>query len=124
VPAKGVSGRAACRWRGLSRTVLRYPAKQAIVDQARLGQVREASQPQPRFGYRRIAILAGVSFKTAWRLPLALRLRAGHTDRVAPRPFSAGKTAAPASTARRFGLIGPSRLECCPRDAYNVTGGV
>jgi transposase InsO family protein len=68
VQAKGLSGRAACRWTGLSRTVLRYAAKQAQVDQARLKPMREASQRQPRFGYRRVAVLAGVSFKIAWRL--------------------------------------------------------
>jgi hypothetical protein len=38
VQAKGFSGRAACRWMGLSRTVLRYPAKQSNVDQARPGR--------------------------------------------------------------------------------------
>jgi len=66
--AKGLSGRAACRWAGLSRSVLRYPARQAAVDQARLAQLRQASQQQPRFGYRRAGVLAGLSFKTAWRL--------------------------------------------------------
>lgn len=68
VQAKGLSGRAACRWTGLSRTVSRYAAKQSKTDQARLEQMRAASQRQPRFGYRRVAILAGLSFKIAWRL--------------------------------------------------------
>jgi putative transposase len=68
VQAKGLSGRAACRWTGLSRTVLRYAAKQAETDQARLKQMREASQRQPRFGYRRVGVLVGLSFKIAWRL--------------------------------------------------------
>jgi putative transposase len=68
VQAKGLSGRAACRWTGLSRTVLRYPAKQPALDQARLAQMREESQRQPRFGYRRVGVLVGLSFKIAWRL--------------------------------------------------------
>jgi hypothetical protein len=42
VQAKGLSGRAACRWTGLSRTVLRYPAKQSAVDQQRLEKMRQA----------------------------------------------------------------------------------
>ena len=68
VQAKGLSGRAACRWTGLSRMVLRYAAKQPALDQARLKQMREASQRPPRFGYRRVAILAGLSFRITWRL--------------------------------------------------------
>jgi putative transposase len=58
VQAKGLSGRAACRWTGLSRSVLRYSAKQSAVDQQRLIQMRQASQRQPRFGYRRVALFS------------------------------------------------------------------
>jgi putative transposase len=79
--AKGLSGRAACRWAGLSRSVLRYPARQAALDQARLAQLRQASQQQPRFGYRRAGVLAGLSFKIAWRL-----WRMGHFQLEKPRP--------------------------------------
>jgi hypothetical protein len=68
VQAKGLSGRAACRWTGLSRIGLRYVAQQPALDQARLKQMRETCHAQPRFGYRRVGILVGLSFKIAWRL--------------------------------------------------------
>jgi putative transposase len=94
--AKGLSGRAACRWTGLSRSVLRYPAKQAGLDRQRLAQLRQACQQQPRFGYRRAGVLAGLSFKIAWRLwkighfrlekPRLRRRRAPGTD---TRPLQA-----------------------------------
>ncbi len=80
VQAKGLSGRAACRWTGLSRSVLRYRAKQAELDQARLAQMRTASRHQPRFGYRRVGVLVGLSFKIAWRL-----WRLGHFRLEKPR---------------------------------------
>ncbi len=81
VQAKGLSGRAACRWTGLSRTVLRYRAKQPGLDQQRLDQMRLAAQRQPRFGYRRVGVLVGLSFKIAWRL-----WRIGHFRLEKPRP--------------------------------------
>lgn len=66
--AKGLSGRAACRWTGFSRMVLRYAPRQSVLDQQRLDQMRTASGHQPRFGYRRVGVLVGLSFKCAWRL--------------------------------------------------------
>jgi hypothetical protein len=81
VQAKGLSGRAACRWTGLSRSVLRYSAKQSDVDEQRLIQMRQASQRQPRFGYRRVGVLVGLSFKIAWRL-----WKIGHFRLGKPRP--------------------------------------
>jgi putative transposase len=68
VQAKGLSGRAACRWTGFSRTVLCYQPTQAGLDQQRLAQMRTVSRHQPRFGYRRVGVLVGLSFKCAWRL--------------------------------------------------------
>jgi transposase InsO family protein len=79
--AKGLSGRAACRWTGLSRTMLRYTAKQSELDQRRLAQMRQASHRQPRFGYRRVGVLVGLSFKIAWRL-----WKIGHFRLEKPRP--------------------------------------
>jgi putative transposase len=48
--------------------VLRYAAKQPGLDQQRLEQRRTASHQQPRFGYRRVGVLVGLSFKITWRL--------------------------------------------------------
>lgn len=64
----GLSGRAACRWSGLSRHVLQYTPALVEHDTALLLQMRAVTKTYPRFGYRRVAVLTQTSFKQAWRL--------------------------------------------------------
>jgi putative transposase len=66
--SKGLSGRAACRWMGWSRRRLHYRLRQPGRDRARVEQMRTLARRYPRFGYRRVAVLAGISSKRAWRL--------------------------------------------------------
>jgi transposase InsO family protein len=65
---KGLSQRAACRWSGLSRRVWHYRPQRSEQDQALLTYMRAVTQTHPRFGYRRVAVLAKTSFHRAWRL--------------------------------------------------------
>jgi len=64
----GLSGRAACRWSGVSRHVLQYVPALVERDTTLLIQMRAVTQTYPRFGYRRVAVLTQTSFKRAWRL--------------------------------------------------------
>lgn len=66
--SKGLSGRAACRWSGLSRQVLQYRPQLPEQDARRLSQMRAITQAHPRFGYRRVAVLSQLSFQQTWRL--------------------------------------------------------
>ena len=75
VQTKGLSGRAACRWTGLSRTVWRYAAKRRWINYGWSRCVMPASAsrasatPAPTAGAgRRVGVLVGLSFKIAWRL--------------------------------------------------------
>jgi hypothetical protein len=65
---KGLSGRAACRWAGWSRQGLHYQLRQPARDEPVVEQMRALARRHPRFGYRRVAVLAGLSPKRAWRL--------------------------------------------------------
>ena len=65
---KGLSGRAACRWVGWSRQVLHYRLRQPARDASAVAHMRTLARRHPRFGYRRVAVLAGISPKRAWRL--------------------------------------------------------
>lgn len=65
---KGLSQRAACRACGVSRQISGYALKQPEKDR-QLGEVlRELSGRYPRFGYRRIAVMAGQSVHRVWRM--------------------------------------------------------
>lgn len=66
--AKGLAGRAACRWSGLSRRVLHYQPKKAAQDAALVEQMRTVSRHHPRFGYRRVGVLVGAHPSRSWRL--------------------------------------------------------
>jgi putative transposase len=90
--SKGLSQRGACRWSGVSRSAARYPLRQTLRDVHVLNQMQQLTAQHPRFGYRRVAVLAQVTFKRAWRVwkqhqfalrpPRARRPRkAGHDDR-------------------------------------------
>jgi transposase InsO family protein len=87
---KGLSQRSACRWSGLSRHVARYRLRQVEQDVQALAAMHPVMRQNPRFGYRRVAVLAQLSFKRAWRLwkqqgfavqPARVRRpRSGHRD--------------------------------------------
>ena len=65
---KGLSKRAACRWAGCSRAVSRYVLRVPALDAERLETMRKAVKDNPRYGYRRVAVISGLGFGCAWRL--------------------------------------------------------
>jgi len=65
---KGLSRRAACRWAGYSRAVGRYVLRRPAQDAERLAAMRKAAKANPRYGYRRIAVVNGLGFGCSWRL--------------------------------------------------------
>lgn len=65
---KGLSGRAACRWTGVSRHVSSYRLRQPAQDAELLTHMRQVTQQHPRFGYRRVAVMVPASFHRTWRL--------------------------------------------------------
>jgi len=65
---KGLSQRSACRWSGLSRSTARYRLQQPARDAQAITAMHPVMTRHPRFGYRRVAVLAQLSFKRAWRL--------------------------------------------------------
>jgi len=73
---RGLSKRSACRYLGCSRTVGSYGLKQPGKDQVLAGQLMDASQRYPRFGYRRIRIMLDepVSLSRTWRMWSTLAL--------------------------------------------------
>jgi len=66
--SKGLSQRSACRWSGISRGAARYRLRQVVQDAQSLAVMQPVMAQHPRFGYRRVALLAQLSFKRAWRL--------------------------------------------------------
>ena len=64
----GLSQRSACRWSGISRSAARYRLRQVVHDAQSLAAMQPVMTQHPRFGYRRVAVLARLSFKRAWRL--------------------------------------------------------
>lgn len=64
----GLSGRSACRWAGYSRAVSRYPLQRPAQDAEWLEKMRKATRANPRYGYRRVAIVSGLGFGRCWRL--------------------------------------------------------
>jgi len=65
---KGLSKRAACRWSGLSRSVSSYELLRPAQDTRCLEKMHTAAQANPRYGYRRVAIVSGVGVGRSWRL--------------------------------------------------------
>jgi putative transposase len=65
---KGLSRRAACRWAGYSRAVGRYGLHRPAQDAEWLEAMRQAAKANPRYGYRRVAIVSGLGFGRSWRL--------------------------------------------------------
>jgi transposase InsO family protein len=66
--SKGLSRRAACRWAGYSRAVGRYVLRRPVQDAKWLGEMRKAARTNPRYGYRRVAVVSGLGFGSSWRL--------------------------------------------------------
>ena len=66
--SQGFSQRAACRWSGLSRSVGRYELRRPAQETQWLDEMRKAARANPRYGYRRVAIVSGLGFGRAWRL--------------------------------------------------------
>lgn len=64
----GLSARAACRWSGFSRAVATYSLKLPAQDTTRLKAMRRMARHNPRYGYRRVAVQAGLGFGRTWRL--------------------------------------------------------
>lgn len=65
---KGLSQRAACRYTGISRAVCRYKLRRPAQDVQFLEKIRIAAQANPRYGYRRVAVISGIGFGRVWRL--------------------------------------------------------
>jgi transposase InsO family protein len=66
--SKGLSMRVACRWTGCSRAVGRYVLRRPAQDAKWLDEMRKAAKANPRYGYRRVAVVSGVGFGSSWRL--------------------------------------------------------
>jgi len=65
---KGLSRRSACRWSGYSRAIGRYQLRRPEQEAEWLEQMRQATRENPRYGYRRIAVVTGLGFGRCWRL--------------------------------------------------------
>lgn len=68
VVEKGMSKRAACRWTGISRSVSRYKLQRPDQDAQYVETMRQSTKDNPRYGYRRIAVVSGLGFGRSWRL--------------------------------------------------------
>jgi len=62
-----LSARAACRWAGCSHAVGRYVLRCPDQDAKWLEEMRKAARANPRYGYRRVAVVSGVGFGSSWR---------------------------------------------------------
>jgi putative transposase len=65
---KGLSKRAACRYAGYSRAVSRYGLRGPAQEVKDLEAMRKATRDNPRYGYRRIAVVCQLGFGRTWRL--------------------------------------------------------
>jgi len=66
--SEGLSRRSACRWAGYSRTVSRYRLRRPAQEAKWLEEMRKAAKANPRYGYRRVAVISGLGFGRCWRL--------------------------------------------------------
>lgn len=66
--SQGLSRRSGCRWSGYSRAIGRYELRRPAQEAEWLEQMREATRNNPRYGYRRIAVVTGLGFGRCWRL--------------------------------------------------------
>ena len=65
---KGLSRHSACRWSGYSRAVGRYRLRRPKQEAEWLEQMRKAARANPRYGYRRIAVVSGLGFGRCYQL--------------------------------------------------------
>jgi transposase InsO family protein len=65
---KGLSKRSACRWSGYSRVIGRYRLNRPKQEAEWLEQMCKAARANPRYGYRRIAVVSGLGFGRCYRL--------------------------------------------------------
>jgi len=66
--SKGLSRRSACRWSSYSRAIGRNELQRPAQEAEWLKQIRTATRSNPRYGYRRIAVVTGLGFGRCWRL--------------------------------------------------------
>ncbi len=64
----GLSARGACRWSGVSRAVATYTLTLPTQDAARLKTLRRVAEGNPRYGYRRVAVISDLGWGQTWRL--------------------------------------------------------
>lgn len=64
----GLSRRSACRWAGYSRAVGRYALRRPVQETQWLEKMRKATKANPRYGYRRIAVVSDLGFGRCWQL--------------------------------------------------------
>lgn len=95
---KGLSKRAACRWAGISRSVCSYVLHRPAQDAQRLETMRQVAQDNPRYGYRRVAIVSGLGFGHSWRLWKQFGFQIGSQRTRKPRKKD--KTPAPPQQAK------------------------
>lgn len=95
--SKGLSKRAACQWAGVSRSVSRYGLRRPAQDAQWLETMRKVAQDNPRYGYRRVAIVSGLGFGRSWRLWKQFGFQIGSHRRRKPRKKD--KTPAPPQQA-------------------------
>jgi transposase InsO family protein len=65
---KGLSKRAACRYAGYSRAVGRYVLRGPAQEGKDIDAMHKATRDNPRYGYRRIAVVCQLGFGRIWRL--------------------------------------------------------
>jgi len=66
--SKGLSKRAACHWAGYSRSVGSYVLRRPDQDAQALEEMHKAVHANPRYGYRRVAVISGLGFGRSWRI--------------------------------------------------------
>lgn len=98
---RGLSARAACRLTGVSRSICQYKLKQPEKDRELSERLIAVSGSYPRFGYRRVAIMAKENPGRVWRLWGALKLA---LPRKRPRKRRVG------SEIRLPGAVGPNHV--------------
>ena len=88
--AKGLSARAACHWAGLSRAVATYLLKRPAQDAQRLKRLQHAARRNPRYGYRRVAVVSQLGFGQTWRLWQQHHFQLAPQRKRRPRPKTQG----------------------------------
>lgn len=88
--AKGLSARVACQWAGFSRAVATYALKLPERDAARFKTMQRMARRNPRYGYRRVAVVSQLGFSPTWRLWKQHDFQLAPQRRRPKRPTPAG----------------------------------